>query len=64
VLNDRSLGNTAAFHPVRSALLEVEFLTNRTVDNLFNFDANRDDFKNNLAAAIAGAIIDDLANQG
>ena len=63
VLSDVSLGNTAAFHPIRSCLVEIEFITNRAVDDLFNTVANRDAARQNVADAIARAIVDDLTNQ-
>lgn len=63
VLNDNNLGNTAAFHPTRACLTEIEFLTNATADRQFNQDPNRETLKQNVARAIAGAIVEDLANQ-
>lgn len=63
VLNDNNLGNTAAFHPTRACLTEIEFLTNAAADRQFNQAADRETLKRNVARAIAGAIIDDLANQ-
>ncbi len=62
VLSDTSFGNTAAQHPIRACLLEVEFITNATVDAQFNTNANRFQFKNRLARAIADAIVTDLAS--
>jgi N-acetylmuramoyl-L-alanine amidase/outer membrane protein OmpA-like peptidoglycan-associated protein len=63
VLNDDNLGNTAAFHPTRACLVEVEFLTNADADRQFNQAADRETLKRNVARAIATAILDDLANQ-
>ncbi|MEA2603860.1 MAG: hypothetical protein QOF89_4852 [Acidobacteriota bacterium] len=63
VLNDNNLGNTAAFHPTRACLTEVEFLTNAAADRQLNQAADRETLKRNVAAAIAGAIVDDLAHQ-
>jgi N-acetylmuramoyl-L-alanine amidase len=63
VLSDRSLGNIAAFHPIRACLVEIEFITNADVDALFNTAADRDDNRRRVAEAIAGAIVDDLLNQ-
>jgi N-acetylmuramoyl-L-alanine amidase/outer membrane protein OmpA-like peptidoglycan-associated protein len=63
VLNDANFGNTAAFHPTRACLTEIEFLTNAAADRQFNQAANRETLKRNLARAIAGAIVTDLASQ-
>jgi N-acetylmuramoyl-L-alanine amidase len=63
ILNDNNLGNTAAFHPIRSCLLEVEFLTNAAVDVFFNTDANQAANRQGVANAVANAIVDDLSNQ-
>ncbi len=45
MLSDNSLGNTANFHPTRACLVEVEFITNSTVDSLFNTAPNRNAFR-------------------
>ena len=63
VLSDTNLGNTAALHPIRACLCEVEFISNPTVDAQFNTAADRDDLRRRIANAIAGAIVDDLAHQ-
>ena len=63
VLSDTSFGNTAALHPVRSCLLEVEFLSNNTVDRIFNTAPNREALRTNVGQAIANAILADLTNQ-
>jgi N-acetylmuramoyl-L-alanine amidase len=63
VLRDDNLTNTAVFHPCRACLLEVEFITNPTVDQLFNTDPNHEALRRAVANAVAGAIIDDLENQ-
>ncbi|HET9212978.1 MAG TPA: N-acetylmuramoyl-L-alanine amidase [Thermoanaerobaculia bacterium] len=63
VLNDANLGNTAAFHPTRACLTEIEFLTNAAADRQFNQAADRETLKRNVARAIAGAIVADLASQ-
>ncbi len=63
VLSDISLGNTAALHPIRSCLVELEFITNPTVDQLFNTGANINNFRQQVANAIRDAIVEDLLNQ-
>lgn len=60
VLSDRSLGNSADYHPLRSALLEVEFIDNQTVDNLLNIDERHEEVRQDIADAIAEALIADL----
>ncbi len=62
VLNDASLGNTAAEHPVRACLAEIEFITNRAVDQLLN-GANKEAARTRIANAIAGAIVTDLLSR-
>jgi N-acetylmuramoyl-L-alanine amidase/outer membrane protein OmpA-like peptidoglycan-associated protein len=63
VLNDDNLGNTAAFHPTRACLIELEFLTNAAADRQFNQAASRETLKRSVARAIASAIVADLASQ-
>ncbi len=63
VLNDANLGNTAALHPIRSCLLEVEFITNADVDQQFNVAAGAPTLRGRVASAIADALIDDLLHQ-
>lgn len=60
VLSDRSLGNTVDYHPLRSALLEVEFIDNPAVDSLLNIDEGHEDVRQDIADAIAAALIVDL----
>src|SRR5690606_41159669 len=38
VLSDGSLGNSADYHPLRSALLEVEFIDHQDVDELLSIN--------------------------
>ena len=59
VLNDTTLGNTTALHPVRSCLVEIEFITNAAVDTLLN-GTGRSAARQRIAEAIAQAIIEDL----
>jgi N-acetylmuramoyl-L-alanine amidase len=61
VLNDVALGNTAGGH-CRAVLQEVEFLDNPRVDVLLNTGPNATQVRIAIARAMAGAIIDDLAN--
>lgn len=60
VLSDRFLGNTVDYHPLRSALLEVEFIDNPTVDRLLSIDDGYEDVRQDIANAIADALIVDL----
>ncbi|MDH5822482.1 N-acetylmuramoyl-L-alanine amidase [Luteimonas sp. RD2P54] len=60
VLSDGDLGNTAAHHPLRSALLEVEFIDNETVDELLSINENHEQVRQEIADAIANALVDDL----
>jgi N-acetylmuramoyl-L-alanine amidase len=59
VLSDPHLGNTAAHHPTRAVLVEVDFLTNNAADTFFQNDANR----TTIADAIAEAVVEDLTRQ-
>lgn len=63
VLNDINFGNTPRLHPVRSCLLEVDFLSNDDVDRAFNTARDHETLRTNVGNAIANAILDDLANQ-
>ncbi|MEA2561097.1 MAG: hypothetical protein QOH06_2601 [Acidobacteriota bacterium] len=63
VLNDKTFGNTREFHPVRSCLVEVDFLSTDAVDTMFNRAANKETLRTNVANAMAGAIVADLASQ-
>jgi N-acetylmuramoyl-L-alanine amidase len=59
VLDDASLGNTAAHHPVRSCLIEVEYFTNVAADNLINGPGSAA-ARTRIARAMAEGIILDL----
>lgn len=59
VLSDPHLGNTAAHHPTRAVLVEVDFITNPAADTFFQSDNNR----TTAANAIAEAVAEDLALQ-
>ena len=60
VLSDTALGNTSANHPVVSALLEIEALSNIDVDRFFNSTdpATREANRNRVAFYIAYGILD------
>lgn len=61
VLNDVSLGNTGgASHLCRACLAEIEFIDHPAVDRLFNTGANVETVRNDVAAAIAGALLAEL----
>lgn len=60
VLSDSSLGNTAAYHPLRSALLEVEFIDNQTVDELLSVNEGHELVRQDVCDAVAGALLEDL----
>lgn len=60
VLSDDSLGNSPSYHPIRSALLEVEFIDNQAVDALLNINENHERVRLDIATAIANAMIEDL----
>lgn len=62
VLSERFLGNTADWHPVRSALLEVEFIDNQSVDQLLSINEGHEQVRQDIADAIANALIEDLKN--
>jgi hypothetical protein len=63
VLSDTTFGNTAALHPIRACLLEVEVITNPAVDALLNTGAGAAARRQSIAEALAGAIVSDLLNQ-
>lgn len=60
VLSDHSLGNDANYHPIRSALLEVEFIDNPDVDALLSTNENHPTVRHDICTAIATALIEDL----
>lgn len=60
VLNDISLGNTRSEHNTRGCLVEVEFIDHPNVDELLNTGPNASSVQDEIAAAIAEAIIEDL----
>ena len=62
VLSDVYLGNTAANHPCRACLVEIEFIDVEKVDSLLNTSPNAPAVRSGLAQAIALAIVDDLKN--
>lgn len=62
VLSDVYLGNTAANHPCRACLVEIEFIDVEKVDSLVNTSPNAPAVRLGLANAIAVAIVDDLKN--
>lgn len=61
VLNDGALGNTAASHPCRACLLEIEFIDVAAVDKLLNTGANAATLRREIAGAIKDAILEELA---
>ena len=60
VLNDASQGNTATHHPLRSALLEVEFIDNRAVDELLSTNEGYEQVRQDICDAIGGALAENL----
>lgn len=62
VVSDTSLGNSASYHPLRSLLLEVEFIDNQTVDDLLNNNDGHGQVRQDIADALAAALIEDLRN--
>ncbi len=60
VLNDVSLGNTRSDHDTRACLVEVEFIDNPDVDKLLNTGPNANSAQDEIASAIAEAIVEDL----
>jgi N-acetylmuramoyl-L-alanine amidase len=63
VLRDVSLGNSMSHHPCRACLIEGEFIDVREVDQLLNTSPNAGQVRQDLAKAIADAIIADLKAQ-
>lgn len=61
VLNDVALGNTSGGH-CRACMIEVEFIDVPAVDRLLNTGPDAGTVRNELADALAKAIIDDLVN--
>lgn len=59
-LSDPALGNTAEHRPLRSALLEVEFIDNLAVDNLLSINEGYEQVRQDIADAIANSLIEDL----
>ncbi len=60
VLRDGSSGNTADYHPLRSALLEVEFIDNESVDGLLSIDEGYEQVRQDICDAVADALLEDL----
>lgn len=60
VVSDASLGNSADFHPLRSILMESEFIDNQAVDDLLNNNENHAQVRQDIADAIADALLEDL----
>src|SRR5690554_871234 len=58
VLSDSWLGNSAIWHPLRSALLEVEFIDNESVDQLLSINEGHERVRQDIAAAIANALVE------
>lgn len=56
------LGNTDEFHPIRAALVEVEFLDNSVVDRFLNM-GNSQPIQTNVVERLATAIIQDIKQQ-
>jgi N-acetylmuramoyl-L-alanine amidase len=61
VLSDPALGNTAASHPCRACLLEVEFIDVPAVDVLLNTGISAPLVRREIAKAISDGILADLA---
>jgi N-acetylmuramoyl-L-alanine amidase len=60
VLEDGALGNTAASHPCKACLLEVEFIDVPAVDQLLNTGPAAAAARQDIANAIRDAIIEEL----
>ena len=60
VLSDGWLGNSSTWHPLRSALLEVEFIDNESVDQLLSINEGYEQVRQDIADAMANALIEDL----
>jgi N-acetylmuramoyl-L-alanine amidase len=61
VLDDVALGNTAAVHRCRAALLEIEFIDVPAVDRLLNTGTDAAAVRQDIAHAIRDAILEELA---
>jgi N-acetylmuramoyl-L-alanine amidase len=61
VLNDTALGNTGGTARCRACLLEIEFIDVVGVDTLLNTGANAAMIRGEIANAIKGAILEELA---
>lgn len=61
VLGDAHLGNTAANHPCRACLLEIEFIDVPAVDQLLNTGPNAHAVRQEIAAAIKDVIVVELS---
>lgn len=61
VLADTHLGNTAANHPCRACLLEIEFIDVPLVDQLLNTGPNARAVRQEIAAAIKDVIVAELS---
>lgn len=61
VLSDVALGNTAASHRCRAALLEIEFIDVVAVDTMLNTGPDAATVRSEIAGAIKDAIIEELA---
>ena len=60
VQSEPSLGNSATWHPLRAALLEVEFIDNQTVDELLSINEGYEQVRQDICDAVAGALLEDL----
>lgn len=60
VLSEGDLGNTATWHPLRAALLEVEFIDNQTVDELLSVNEGYEQVRQDICDAVADALLEDL----
>lgn len=60
VQREASLGNSADYHPLRSALLEVEFIDNEAVDRLLSINEGYEQVRQDICDAVAGALLEDL----
>jgi|GEM_PF-5301711 len=60
VLSDPSLGNTQTYSPIRSVLLETEFIDVPLVDQLLNTNANHQQVRQAIIDALGDALLNDL----
>src|SRR5690606_16312298 len=60
VQSEGDLGNTAIWHPLRAALLEVEFIDNQTVDELLSINDGYEQVRQDICDAVAAALLEDL----